>query len=112
MFRRIWKVCRLRLQRRDDLRDDALLVLGEERQPCVTCATPAIDAICCAALCWNVSCVPGRKKSCTKCVPGLPSFERSVTTDRFALDQVAVPAAAARRRAAEAAALVLLRLRA
>ena len=37
-----------------------------------------------AAFCWNVSCEPGRKKSCTKCVPGLPSFERSVITDWFA----------------------------
>ena len=51
--------------------------------PVVTFATPSSDAICCAALCWNVSCVPGRKKSCTKCVPGLPSFERSVRTERF-----------------------------
>ena len=48
--------------------------------PVVTWATPEIAAICFAAVCWNVSCVPGRKKSWTKCVPGLPSFERSVTT--------------------------------
>ena len=32
-------------------------------RPCVTWATPAIDEICLAALCLNVSCVPGRKKS-------------------------------------------------
>ena len=41
-------------------------------------------ATCFAAVCWNVSCEPGKKKSCTKCVPGLPSFDRSVITDWFA----------------------------
>ena len=59
--------------------------------PSVTCATPSIAAICFAAVCWNVSCVPGRKKSWTKCVPGLPSFERSVITDWFACSRSRLP---------------------
>ncbi len=52
--------------------------------PLATAATPSSAAICLAWLCGKVSCVPGRKKSCTKCVPGLPSFERSVIAAWFA----------------------------
>ncbi len=53
-------------------------------RPLETDATPGTFAICFAELWGNVSWVPGRKKSWTKCVPGLPSFERSVITDWFA----------------------------
>ena len=52
--------------------------------PLDTSETPDSAAICFACDCGNVSCVPGRKKSCTKCCPGLPSFDRSVRTDWFA----------------------------
>ena len=52
--------------------------------PAETAATPSRAAISFACSCVNVSCVPGRKKSCTKCVPALPSLERSVITAWFA----------------------------
>ena len=52
--------------------------------PVETAETPLSFRICLAWLCGKVSCVPGRKKSWTKCVPGLPSFERSVIADWFA----------------------------
>ncbi len=52
--------------------------------PVETAATPLSEVSGVAWLAGNVSCVPGRKKSWTKCVPGLPSFERSVITDWFA----------------------------
>ena len=57
----------------------------------MTWATPSIDATCDAALWLNVSWVPGRKKSCTKWVPGFPSFERSVITDWFACTRSRFP---------------------
>ncbi len=48
-----------------------------------TAATPSSDAIR-LTCCWGkVSWLPGRKKSWTKCWPGLPSFERSVRTERL-----------------------------
>ena len=59
--------------------------------PDVTCATFASEATCFAADCRNVSCEPGRKKSWTKCVPALPSFERSVSTDWFAATRSELP---------------------
>ena len=52
--------------------------------PAETASTPSSAAISFACACVNVSCAPGRKKSCTNCVPALPSFERSVTTAWFA----------------------------
>ena len=52
--------------------------------PCETAATPAKDLTFAPWLVGKVSCVPGRKKSCTKCVPGFPSFDRSVITELFA----------------------------
>ena len=52
--------------------------------PCETAATPGSDFTVAPWLAGKVSCVPGRKKSCTKCAPGLPSFERSVITELFA----------------------------
>src|SRR5215831_7434252 len=56
----------------------------ESTRPVDTAETPFSEVIALAWLDGNVSCVPGRKKSWTKCVPGLPSFERSVTADWFA----------------------------
>ena len=53
-------------------------------RPSLTAATPPSLAICFAWAAGNVSWVPGRKKSWTKCWPGLPSFERSVITELFA----------------------------
>ena len=64
--------------------------------PLDTSDTPDSAAIRFACDCGNVSCVPGRKKSCTKCWPGLPSFDRSVRTDWFAWITCAGVAAAAR----------------
>ena len=51
--------------------------------PDETPATPETEAICFVADWEKVSCVPGRKKSWTKCWPGLPSFDRSVRTERL-----------------------------
>ena len=79
---------------------------AESTRPFETAATPGSDAIFAVCFCGNVSCVPGRKKSWTKCVPGLPSFERSVTADWFASISLAAAAAAA-----EAAGVLLRRQR-
>ena len=57
---------------RDDLRHDALLVDGRrERGRSRSRRRPESDEIFAVCFCGNVSCVPGRKKSCTNCVPGL-----------------------------------------
>ncbi len=56
----------------------------ERTRPLETAETPFSFEIWLAWLCGKVSCVPGRKKSWTKCAPGLPSFERSVIADAFA----------------------------
>ena len=53
-------------------------------RPDETAATPSRPAISFACASVKVSCVPGRKKSWTKCVPALPSLERSVITAWFA----------------------------
>src|SRR6266542_3379260 len=50
-------------------------------RPCELADTPFAAAIWRACFSGKVSCVPGRKKSWTKCVPALPSLERSVSTD-------------------------------
>ena len=53
-----------RLQLRDDLRDDALLMLGEQRQARRRPGRRRRSTrSALAAVCSNVSCVPGRKKS-------------------------------------------------
>ena len=58
-----------------------------------------------------MSCEPGRKKSWTKWSPGLPSFERSVSTDWFAAIRSRFAAAAAAAEAEAALALLLRRER-
>jgi len=50
-------------------------------RPCELAETFFAAATWRACFSGKVSCVPGRKKSWTKCVPALPSFERSVSTD-------------------------------
>ena len=90
-LRRIWKVCPPVFSLATIFGTTPSWCSASSVRPCVTCATPAIDAICFAADCWNVSCVPGRKKSWTKCVPGLPSFDRSVITDWFARTRSRLP---------------------
>ena len=59
--------------------------------PDATAATPSTFATCLAWPCANVSCVPGRKKSCTNRSPGLPSFDRSVITELFACTTSRLP---------------------
>ena len=66
-------------------------------RPSLTAATPFSFLTCLTCETGKVSCVPGRKKSWTKCWPGLPSLDRSVITELFA-GEVAVAAAPAAER--------------
>ena len=67
MFRAIWKVLRCVFSVATIFGTTPCWCSASSVRPVVTEATPGIDVICDAALCWNVSCEPGRKKSWTKC---------------------------------------------